>query len=175
MNVADKIANWLVEKEISHVFGIIGSANMGIWNSIAQKEEIKIVCCHHESAAATASDFFNRTSGRLKSVCLVTAGAGSSNALTGVLASYMDSTPLMVISGQENTAFLDRDYGKRVIGVQGFMAAETAFAMTKRASRLNENYIEVCAELDNLYRIATTGRKGPVWLDIPRDLQVKEC
>lgn len=175
MNVASKIASWLVEKEISHVFGIIGSGNMAIFDAISKKKEITLVCVHHEAAAATASDFFNRTTGGLKSACLVTAGAGSSNAITGALAAFMDSSPLLVISGQEATPFFDVPH-PRVLGVQGYSSIEVAKPITKYQERLMivnfGGFVE--ATLDRCYRKATTGRMGPVWLDIPRNIQTQE-
>lgn len=175
MNVSEKIAEWLDENEIFMAFGIIGSGNLGIWDAISRKKKTQIVCCHHEAAAATASDFFNRTAGGLKSICLVTAGAGSSNAITGVLAAYMDSMPLIVISGQENSGFIERTYSNRVIGVQGFKSVEMASHCTKRAVRLGlHNYQHIGSELDQLYSLSKAPRSGPVWIDIPRDLQTKE-
>ncbi len=172
MNVSDKIAEWMIEKGFTHVFGIIGSANMAIFDAISKKKEITLVCCHHEAAAASASDFFNRTAGGLKSACLVTAGAGSSNALTGVLAAYMDSTPLLVISGAEASYFFDRP-APRVIGVQSHHAAQAAIPFVKIGWQPNTPF--TMASMDSLYDIATGERKGPVWASIPKDIQVAPC
>ena len=172
MNVADKIAEWLDEKEIRTIFGIIGSANMAIFDAISKKKSLTLVCCHHEAAAATASDFFNRTAGGLKSACLVTAGAGSSNALTGVLAAYMDSKPLLVISGAEASYFFDRP-SPRVIGVQSHNAAQAAIPFVKLGWQPSTTFS--MESMDTLYRIATVDRQGPVWASIPKDIQVAPC
>ena len=171
MNISDKIADWLIKKGLTHAFGVIGSANSGIWNALSQKEGASIICCHGEAAAASASDFFNRTAGGLRSIVLVTAGAGSSNAITGVLASFMDSSPLFVISGQENTPFFATPH-PRVLGVQGYGEIEVARSITKSQERLMiADGAFAVATMERLYRRATTGRPGPVWLSIPRNIQ----
>ena len=96
MNVAQAIAHWLADKEITHAFGIVGGGNVAIWDAITRLEKTRLVSVHHEQAAAMAASFYYRTCGKL-SLCLVTTGAGSANAITGVLAAWMDQVPLIVI------------------------------------------------------------------------------
>jgi acetolactate synthase-1/2/3 large subunit len=168
LTVAEAVADWLAERGIRHVFGIIGAGNLALWEAITRKGATEIVCCHHEQAAAMAASFYQRAGGGI-SVALVTTGAGSSNCITGVLAAFMDSTPLLVISGNETAASLT---GKtRVKGVQGYGSAELAIEFTKQSMRVTSardplNFLN-CA-----YNTALHGRHGPAWVDIPRDVQV---
>ena len=169
MTVAEAVADWLAEKGVRHVFGIIGAGNLALWNAIAAKgAETEIVCCHHEQAAAMAASFYSRTSGRV-GVCLVTTGAGSTNAITGVMAAYMDSTPLLVISGNETAASLEGD--TRVLGVQGYESALLAIEFTKLSARITTPH-DPLNFLNCAYDTALHGRQGPCWIDIPRDVQV---
>ena len=165
MTVAEAVAEWLDEKGIRHAFGIIGAGNLALWEAIYRKGKTRLVSVHHEQAAAMAASFYQRTTGRI-AVCLVTTGAGSTNAITGVMAAWMDSTPLIVISGNETTAGLNCN--TRVCGVQGYESAAVASSFTKFSHRGNPSL----TILDMACEEAMRGRGGPVWLDIPRDVQV---
>jgi len=173
--IADNVADWLVTNKITHAFGIIGAGNLALFDAISKKKEITLVCCHHEQAAAMASDYFNRTVGKLASVCLVTTGAGAANAITGVLAAWMDSTPLMVISGNEPSPFFEVSH-PRVIGVQGYESHKLVKDITKYSCRVHDSASwSIEDTLDLMHMTAITRRKGPVWIDIPRDIQVMEA
>ena len=164
--VADAIAEWLDEKCIRHAFGIIGAGNLSLWEAIEKKGATQIISVHHEQAAAMAAGFYERTSGRI-AVCLVTTGAGSSNAITGVMAAFMDSTPLLVLSGNETAASLE---GKtRVLGVQGYASAHLASEFTKYARTVRAD--DAICDMNRALRYATEGRPGPVWINVPRDVQ----
>jgi len=167
VTVADQIAEWLAEKEIRHAFGIIGAGNLALFDAISRKAKTQIVCCHHEQAAVMAAGFSYRMGGRI-AVALCTTGAGSSNALTGVLAAFMDSTPLLVISGNEPSKYLGAR--TRVLGVQGYDSTAVAYGITKSAVRLTEKPLRA---LEIAYWAALKPRMGPVWVDIPRDIQVQ--
>lgn len=167
MTVAEAIADWLAEKEITHAFGIVGAGNLPLWEAISRKEKTQIVCCHHEAAAATAASFFARTNG-LVGVAVVTTGAGSTNAITGVMAAYMDSTPLLVLSGNEPLSSLRMD--TRVLGVQGYRSANLADTFTKYAYIYDPTF-PISNYLDSAWQSALSGRQGPVWIDLPRDTQ----
>ncbi len=175
MTVAEAVADWLAEKEIRLVFGIIGAGNLGLWEAIERKADAKIVCCHHEQAAVMAASFAARTSGRI-SLALVTTGAGSTNAITGVMAAYMDSTPLLVISGNETSASLRGE--TRIRGVQGYLSANFAkpakysFSGCVKESAEMTPYHIANGQLDRLLSVALAPRQGPVWLDFPRDVQL---
>lgn len=169
MNISDKIAQWLIDKEITHAFGIIGAGNIGIFDAIARAGKTQVVCTHHEQAAAQAATYYYRIKKHL-AVVLVTTGAGSANALTGVLAAYMDSQPLLVISGNEPTTFFERSH-PRVIGVQGYDSVAVANHMTKYSARMHDKTTEY---LDAAYEAILTPRYGPAWVDVPRDVQMRK-
>ncbi len=172
IKVSDLIAEFLEKAEIKTIFGIIGSANSHIFDSITKRGYTQIVCVHHEQAAVMAAGAYFRTSGKLSSA-LVTAGAGSSNAITGVVSNWADSIPCIIISGQEQTYHLRNYYGMRMFGIQGFSATIAVKDVTKYANTIMvENTVQ--DELENAYKITLSERPGPVWLDFPFDLQSKQ-
>ena len=166
---ADIIAEWLEKNEISVVFGIIGSANAYIFDAISRRSFTKIVYMHHEQALVMAAGAYYRASGKL-SVAIVTAGGGSSNAITGVLCNWADSIPCIVISGQESRKYLKEHSSMRMYGTQGFDVVSMVEKITKSSFTLTEPY-DIQYSLDKAYDIATADRPGPVWIDIPMDVQ----
>ncbi len=167
--VSDLIADFLEKKDIRHVFGIIGSGNAHLFDSISQKGYTEIICVHHEQAAVMAMQTYYRTCGRL-SAALVTTGAGSTNAVTGVVSAWMDSIPGLIISGNENSKFTLDDNPLRIWGVQGYDCTEMVKKVTKYSHRVL-NPEDVLSELETAYHHATTGRPGPCWLDFPMNIQ----
>ena len=173
MTVADRIALWLADQEIRHAFGIIGAGNVALFDAIARLGETEIVSVHHEQAAAMAGAYYYRSCGRV-AACLVTTGAGSANAITGVMAAYMDSIPLLVISGNEPSAYLQQKM--RVLGVQGFDSARLAAGFTKAALRVVPPWgPSDIRDMDVMLHTALAPRQGPVWIDIPRDVQTHDA
>lgn len=168
MRVADRIAEWLGERGITHAFGIIGGGNVTLFNAIAKAKKTQIVCCHHEQAAAMASTYFNRTRGNLSSVVLVTTGAGSSNALTGVLAAHMDGVPLLVISGNEASKYMDAK--TRILGVQGYRSAYMASTGAAKFSSTLGNPCNAVRLINEGYNQAIRPRSGVAWCDLPKDI-----
>lgn len=164
--IADNIASWLKEKGITHVFGIIGAGNLALWDAI-EKTDIEIVCCHHEQAAVLAAGFYFRASGRL-AAALVTTGAGQANAVTGVISCWMDSTPVLVLSGNEPSKYMS-DH-TRVLGVQGFNVTAMIKDYVKCAFHPRTR-LETLTSLERAYIEALTPRQGPVWVDVSRDVQ----
>ena len=130
VKVSDLIAEFLKEKKIDTVFGIIGSANSHIFDSIEKLGYTKIICTHHEQAAVMAMGAYYRASGRL-SAAIVTAGAGASNAVTGVVSNWADSIPGFILSGQESSGYLKSHDGLRMFGTQGFHAYKMVEDVTK--------------------------------------------
>ena len=172
IKVSDVVAEFLKHKQIDTVFGIIGSANSHIFDSIQNLGYTKIICTHHEQAAIMAMAAYYRASGKL-SAAIVTAGAGASNAITGVVSNWADSIPGFILSGQEPSTYLDIHKNLRMYGTQGFSAYEMVKNVTKYSNvLLNPNSIQT--ELETLYNISVTGRPGPTWLDIPLDSQAKK-
>lgn len=168
---SDLIAIFLKEKKIKHVFGIIGSANAHIFDSISRLKYTQIVCVHHEQAATMAMQNYFRVTGKI-SAALVTAGGASANAITGVISSWADSMPGIIISGQENLRFVNSYKKMRMWGVQGFDTTHMVSKVTKYSNRIT-NANNILYELEKAYQTSLAGRPGPVWLDIPIDIQGK--
>lgn len=168
MNVAQDLVSRLRGLGITHCFGIIGAGNLTIYEALAQAGTPRIIAVHHEQAAAMAAAYYWRTCRRLAPV-LPTTGGGSSNTLTGVIAAWQDSIPLLVISGNEPSRYFPEKC--RVVGVQGYRSWEIPWVkwgvQLTEPSKLGET-------LQEAVHTALTGRPGPVWLDIPRDVQGME-
>lgn len=171
VKVSDVIAEFLKEKEIKVVFGIIGSANSHIFDSIHKLGYTKIINTHHEQAAVMAMGAYYRASGKL-SATIVTAGGGASNAVTGVVSNWADSIPGIIISGNESSFYIKEQEHLRMYGTQGFNIAKMVKDVTKYSHcLLDENNIQ--DELEKCDQITNEGRKGPVLLDVPFDIQSK--
>ena len=169
VKVSDLIAEFLKEQNIKTVFGIIGSANAHIFNSIIKKGFTDIIYMHHEQAAVMAAGAYYRASGKL-SVAIVTAGGGASNAITGVLSNWADSVPCIILAGQESTFHVESHKHLRMIGTQGFNASKVVKSITKKSKCILEKN-DVVKSLEEAYYYCLEGRPGPVWLDIPQDVQ----
>jgi acetolactate synthase I/II/III large subunit len=169
VKVSDIIANFLSEHKVRHAFGIVGAANAHIFDSIDRAGFTEIVCVHHEQAACMAMQTYYRTRGTI-AVSLVTAGGGSSNAVTGVVSAWMDSIPGIIFSGNENSKFTKEDNPLRIWGIQGFDSTSMVEKVTKYAQRITDP-TKILFELQKAYHIALTGRPGPCWLDVPIDIQ----
>jgi acetolactate synthase-1/2/3 large subunit len=169
IKVSDVIVSFLLQKGITTVFGIIGSANSHIYNSCAEAG-IRIFNTHNEQAALLAAGAYYRTCGKM-ALALVTAGGGASNSITGVVSLWADSTPVIVISGQEKREYVDNHAHRRMFGTQGFDIVHMVSKTTKYAKLVEAT--TVYEELEYAYHTALDGRKGPVWLDIPFDVQSK--
>ncbi|ASG04772.1 thiamine pyrophosphate-binding protein [Vibrio anguillarum] len=173
MKVSDQIALFLKNNEIEVVFGIIGAGIAHVFDSIEKLGYTKIVSVHHEQAAVMAMGAYYRVSGKL-SASLVTTGGGSSNAVTGVVSCWMDSIPGIIISGNEKSQFTTSENLLRIWGVQGYDSVAMVEKTTKLAKRLTDPK-RVYAELGIAKDVALSDRKGPVWLDVPMDIQSQRC
>ena len=168
-NTSDIIASFLKEKKVKHVFGIIGSANAHIFDSIRKLNYTKIVCVHHEQAATMAIQTYFRVTGKI-SAALVTAGGATANAITGVISGWADSMPGLIIAGQENSKFMKIHKNMRMWGIQGFDSVDMVKKVTKYSSRILESK-NILYELEKSFHVSMEGRPGPVWLDIPVNIQ----
>ena len=165
MRVADAIAETLREYGITHCFGIIGGGNVTLWDALSKK--LEIVCTHHEQAAAQAATYYYRTCSRLAPV-VVTSGAGSANAITGVMAANMDSIPLLVLAGNEKVVHMTDHM--RILGVQGYESARLARGFCKNSETVWHPGSAV-PNVRSAIVDALTPRQGAVWLNIPNDIQ----
>jgi len=169
IKVSDIIANFLKKKKIKHIFGIIGSANSHIFDSIKKLGYTEIICVHHEQTATMAMQSYYRVKKEI-TAALVTAGAGSSNAITGVMSAWADSIPGIIISGQENTRFIKSMKSMRMWGIQGYDST----LMVKKITKYQKRILDINStayELEKAYKLCQEGRPGPVWLDFPIDIQ----
>ena len=169
IKVADKIAEFLEKRNIRHVFGIIGAGNAHIFDAIAKRGFSELVCVHHEQAATMAMQTYFRTRGQL-AAALLTTGGGASNGITGVLSAWADSVPGLVIAGNEHSRWTTRHRDLRMWGVQGFDSVQMAEKITKHAVRVTDP-TRIPVELAKAALIALAGRFGPVWVEIPMDIQ----
>jgi acetolactate synthase-1/2/3 large subunit len=169
---SDIIADFLKHNQIKYVFGIIGSANSYIFDSINKLGYTTIVYVHHEQSAVMAMGAYFRASGKI-SAAIVTAGAGSSNAITGVISNWADSIPGLIISGQEQNKYMTAHKHLRMYGIQGYDSPEMVRKVTKYAKTVTVND-DIQTELETSLKTSISGRPGPVWLDIPFDTQSKK-
>ncbi|HRI80976.1 MAG TPA: thiamine pyrophosphate-binding protein [Opitutaceae bacterium] len=168
--VSDIVARFFAGKGITHGFGIIGSANSHLFDSFFNTTPgIELVCNHHEQACTMAVQTYWKVTGT-PTFALVTAGAGSSNAITGVLSAWADSIPCIVLSGQENARYITPDHALRLYGIQGYDSPLAVSKMTKYGARVMDPR-QVLFELEKAWHFATTGRPGPCWLDFPMNVQ----
>ncbi len=169
MKVSDYIWQYLYKITGSkHVFLLSGGGMMHLLDSVG-KSKFKTISMHHEQAASIAANAYGRTINSI-GVCLVTSGPGATNALTGVTAAFMDSVPMVVVSGQVSTLFSKKKMNIRQLGFQEFDIISSVKSTTKYAVHLdNKNKIQY--ELEKACFLAKSGRPGPVWLDIPLDIQ----
>lgn len=168
VKLSDYIFQFLEKKGIKHAFMLPGGGAMHLVDSIG-KSNIEYVCCLHEQAASIAAEAYGQHT-NTPGLVLVTSGPGATNAITGVTAGYIDSTPMIIISGQAKRTDLVGDKGVRQIGSQEVQIVPMVKPITKYAVQILEPS-EIRYHLEKAYHEATTGRPGPVWLDIPLDVQ----
>lgn len=171
IKVAEYVANFLAQKGIEHVFLVTGGGAMHLNDAIGHHPDLKCIYNHHEQACAIAAEAYTRYSGRLAAVN-VTSGPGGTNAMTGVLGGWLDSIPMFILSGQvkRETTIWSTKVPLRQLGDQEYNIVDSVRPMTKYAKMITEAR-DVPYELEKAYYIATHGRGGPVWLDIPLDIQ----
>ncbi len=172
MKVADYIANFLYERGVRDVFAISGASDLRILDAIARDDRLRYICPHHEQAGVMAALTYHRLCGR-PAVMLVTAGPGATNTITGVASALLDSIPCIILAGQEKNEFLDPASGLRGKGVQGLDMVSVAKPLTKYAFNVSDPK-SIRYHLEKAFYFAYEGRPGPVWLDIPQDIQTVE-
>lgn len=169
VKTSDIIAEFLKEKGIDTVFGIIGSANSHIFDSINKLGYTRIINTHHEQAAILAMGAYYRASGK-QSAAIVTAGGGATNAVTGVVSNWADSIPGIIISGQESTNYIRSHKDLRMYGTQGLNITKMLSDVTKYAVAIDE-FSSIQDELEKAFEISISDRPGPCWIDVPFNMQ----
>lgn len=167
MRLSDYIAKFFKEKGSDICFAITGAGNIRIIESLSNV--MKYVCPHHEQAAVMSAITYWRASNKLP-VVTVTGGPGALNSLIGLADAHLDSIPLILLAGQEKAEYVKNQTHMRALGVQGLKMWEVVQNLTKK-SYLVTNPNDIHSILEEAYLEATTGRPGPVWIEIPQDLQ----
>lgn len=168
--LADCVADFVAAQGVKHVFGVSGGGSMHLNDAFGHHGTLKFIPTHHEQAAAMAAEAYSRVGGL--GICLVTTGPGGTNALTGVACAWVDSIPLLVISGQVTRDTLMRDKQERQRGIQETDIVAMARPITKYAVTVMHEQ-DIRCEMEKAVYVAKSGRPGPVWVDIPLDLQGK--
>src|SRR5271154_896831 len=164
---AEIVIRCLQEEGVEYVFGYPGGAVLNIYDALFQQDQVKHVLVRHEQGAAHAADGYSRSSHKT-GVCLVTSGPGVTNAVTGIATAYMDSIPIVVISGQVPS---------HAIGQDAFQECDTV-GITRPCVKHNflvKDVKDLALTIKKAFFIAKTGRPGPVLVDIPKDISMHKC
>ena len=170
MRVADYVIEFLENQGVEHIFTVTGGGAIFLCDALGMAKKMKYVACHHEQAASMASEAYARIRQGL-GVALVTSGPGGTNAVTGTAGCWLDHVPQLTISGQ---VFLSQTIGKhlglRTLGVQELNIVDIVRSITKYAVMI-EDAKDIRYHLGKAIYLATHGRPGPTWLDIPANIQ----
>ena len=164
---AEIVIRCLQEEKVECVFGYPGGAVLHIYDALFKQDKVKHILVRHEQAAVHAADAMSRSSNRV-GVALVTSGPGATNAVTGIATAYMDSIPLVVISGQVPSSYIGQD---------AFQECDTV-GITRPCVKHNfliKDVRDIAPTLKKAFYIASTGRPGPVVVDIPKDITAAKC
>ena len=164
---AEIVVRCLQEEGIKHVFGYPGGAVLYIYDAIFSQNQFEHILVRHEQAAVHAADAYSRSTNKV-GVCLVTSGPGVTNAVTGIATAFMDSIPMIILSGQVPT---------HAIGQDAFQECD-AIGITRPCVKHNflvKNVKDLAMTMKKAFHIATTGRPGPVLIDIPKDITRDKC
>lgn len=172
IRVADYIVKFLYEKGVKHVFTVSGGGAMYLNDALACHKKMQYICNHHEQACTFAAENYSRVTNNF-GAAMVTTGPGATNAITGVHEAWVDSTPLMIISGQskkKETIANAKIAGLRQFGVFEVNIIPMIAPITKFSVMINEPE-KIKYYLEKAFYLAKTGRPGPVWIDVPLDVQ----
>ncbi len=167
MTGAEIVIRCLQEEKVEYVFGYPGGSVLHIYDELFKQDQVKHILVRHEQAAVHAADAFSRSSNSV-GVALVTSGPGATNAVTGIATAYMDSIPLVVISGQVPTSYIGQD---------AFQECDTV-GITRPCVKHNfliRDVRDIATTIKKAFYIASTGRPGPVVVDIPKDITAAKC
>jgi acetolactate synthase-1/2/3 large subunit len=167
MTGAEIVVRCLQEEQVEHVFGYPGGAVLYIYDALYTQDRVQHILVRHEQAAVHAADGYSRSTGKV-GVCLVTSGPGVTNAVTGIATAYMDSIPMVVLTGQVPT---------HAIGQDAFQECDTV-GITRPCVKHNflvKDVKDLAATIKKAFHIANTGRPGPVLVDIPKDVSRNRC
>lgn len=171
VKIAEYIADFLVNHKVDTVFTVTGGGAMHLNDAFGHHKGLRCVYNHHEQASAIAAEGYTRLTGKVAAVC-VTSGPGGTNAITGVFDCWVDSVPMFVVSGQvkRETTVRYTGCGLRQLGDQECDIVSVVEPITKFAVMIT-NPNEIRYQLEKAWYLATHGRRGPVWIDVPLDIQ----
>lgn len=169
MKLSDYVFQFVAEQGVRHVFMFPGGGAMHLIDSLGRCKNIDYICNHHEQACAIAAEAYARVTNNL-GAALVTTGPGGTNAITGLAGAWLDSTPCIFISGQVKRSDLMADIGVRQLGSQEIDIVSLVKPITKYAVTIKDP-TEIRYHLEKALYLAKSGRCGPVWIDIPLDVQ----
>jgi acetolactate synthase-1/2/3 large subunit len=172
MRVADYILETIAQQGVKDMFFLPGGGAMHLNNALLKNKNLRAVSMLHEQGAAIAAEGYARTSGKF-GACMVTSGPGATNAITGLAGAWFESTPVVVVSGQVKRADLKGSSGLRQLGTQELDIVSMVSSITKHAVCLTDP-TRVRYELGKALYMMRSGRPGPVWLDVPLDVQATE-
>ena len=172
MNNSEFIIKYLLKKGINTAFGVTGGGAMFLNEAFRKEKKLNFIFMHHEQSAAMAAEAYFRIKNK-PAILSVTSGPGGTNSLTGLIGAWIDSIPLIVISGQVETKDLILNSKTRQIGIQEANIQDIVKPITKYSKILNKNS-DIEFEISHAIKIANEGRPGPVWIDIPLDVQSKK-
>jgi len=167
MTGAEIVIRCLQEEKVDYVFGYPGGSVLHIYDELFKQDKVKHILVRHEQAAVHAADAFSRSTQRV-GVAMVTSGPGATNAVTGIATAYMDSIPLVVISGQVPTTYIGQD---------AFQECDTV-GITRPCVKHNflvKDVRDLATTIKKAFYIASTGRPGPVVVDVPKDITAAKC
>jgi acetolactate synthase-1/2/3 large subunit len=172
MKLSDYIVSFFESHHIDYIFGFQGGSVAHLIDSISKSGSIKFIPCYHEQTAAIAAEGYARASGKF-GVAVATSGPGATNMITGIANAYFDSIPVIYITGQVNTYEYKYQKPVRQLGLQETDIVSVVKPISKYAVMV-DNPLRIRTELEKAVDIATSGRKGPVLLDLPMDMQRAE-
>jgi acetolactate synthase-1/2/3 large subunit len=164
---AEILVRCLQEEKVEHLFGYPGGAVLYIYDEIFKQDKVRHILVRHEQAAVHAADAYSRSSNKT-GVCIVTSGPGLTNAVTGIATAYMDSIPMVIVSGQVPT---------HAIGLDAFQECDTV-GITRPCVKHNflvKDVKDLAMTMKKAFHIAQSGRPGPVLVDIPKDITRDRC
>lgn len=172
MKLSDYVIDFLVNRGVTHVFGMSGGAAVHLFDSAARNPKMDYVCSQHEQSAALSADGYARVTGRM-GVAITTSGPGATNLLTGTCCSYFDSVPTLMLTGQVATHRLKGDRAIRQLGFQETDVLSIFGSVTKHTSQVRDPR-QIRRHLEEAWYWAFEGRPGSVLVDLPDDLQRAE-
>ncbi len=169
IKLSDYVFRFISGLGVKHVFLLPGGGCMHLVDSLGRRSDLEYICCLHEQAAAIAAEAYGQYTNNI-GVALVTTGPGSTNAITGVAGAWIDSTPILIISGQVKRPDMIGETGVRQMGNQEIEIVSIVKPITKYAVTILEPE-SIRYHLEKAVYLARIGRPGPVWIDIPLDVQ----